>query len=104
MTERWVFTQSEIDRLGRYTTFKPTAYDEFIAAVEGQEIGVIVYRNGEVSNRWADGIKGVPQDVAEQTDAEETLYALAGCECADVWLDVTTDPQGDLLAVSPRQS
>jgi hypothetical protein len=91
MIERWVFTQSEIDK----ADFKPKSDDEFIATVPGQELDVIVYRNGTVSNRWADGTIGVPAQIVELADAEETLHSLDLAEFADVWRDVVVDDEGN---------
>jgi hypothetical protein len=98
-TERWTFCESELAEPA-----KCNAYDELTTTVpdpdnpgEHCELNVIVYRNGEVSNRWDDGTAGVPADVAELADAEETLYHPDLDEYADVWADVFVDRDGAWL-------
>jgi len=100
--ERWVFCESE---LTHPETCK--SYDELTTTVldpdsdpdnpEHLEQGVIVYRNGEVSNRWNDGTAGIPADVAELANCEETYYHPERDEYADIWADVFVDNNGAWL-------
>lgn len=102
--ERWAFSKSELA--------DPAAcngYDDLIALVtiyddEGGEAiaeeKVIVYRNGEVSNRFADGTIGIPPELAELTDEEETLLHPDGDE-TEVWRDVDADADGNFLRFTP---
>lgn len=95
-TERWAFCFGELAH--------PEAchsLDELTATVldpdgsgERLEQAVIVYRNGEVSNRWEDGTAGVPADVAELAAEEENLCNPKFGQCADTWADVYVDPTG----------
>lgn len=87
--QRWAFSESELTHPA-----KCNAYDELIGEFceeEGIKSGVIVYRNGEVSNRWDDGTAGVPAEVAELADECETLYHPEANETTDVWADVLCD-------------
>lgn len=93
--QRWVFTQAELARNGKGCE----AHDEFIATLPSEtELGVIVYRNGKVSNRWADGTAGVPRGIAELANEVETLGTPDG-ELADEWHDVEADRQGHLKRI-----
>jgi hypothetical protein len=94
--QRWVFTQAEVACNGKGCE----SHDEFIATLpEDQvELGVIVYRNGRVSNRWADGTAGVPKDLAELASEVETLSTPDG-ELADEWHDVEADQYGRLKRI-----
>lgn len=83
-TERWVFTDQELAQ----NAIGCTAHDEFAARVPDQELCVIVYRNGEVSNRWSDGTAGVPAEVAELANEVETYYHPEQDAYADNWRDV----------------
>lgn len=94
--ERWAFCESELADPAKCNT-----YDELTTSVidpdnpgEHLEQGVIVYRNGEVSNRWDDGTVGIPADVTELAAEEETLYHPDLDEYTDVWADVLTDDSG----------
>jgi len=99
--ERWAMSEEE-----SALPFALNSYDELIADArdpengELLEQGIIVSRNGEVSNRWDDGTVGVPADVAELADAEDTLYHPNGEE-TDVWRDVEVDDDGSLLRLLP---
>jgi len=99
--ERWAMSEEE-----SALPFALNSYDELIADArdpetgERLELGIIVYRNGKVSNRWAGGTVGVPADVAELADAEETLCHTNG-ETTDVWRDVEVDDSGSLIRLLP---
>ena len=98
MIERWVFTKYEYARLKiNDRSFNPTNYDEFVALPIGCEIGIIAYRNGKSSNRWADGTVGVSADLQEEVSEAESFATLEGNEIADVWLDVETNNQGEFI-------
>jgi hypothetical protein len=91
-TERWAFAESE---LADPAACK--AHDELLAsATTGPDSseGIIVYRNGKASNRFADGTAGVPADLAELAEADEELYHPDLDEIADVWADVWVDDSG----------
>lgn len=102
--ERWAFSKSELA--------DPAAcngYDDLIAFVtiyddEGGELidehEVIVYRNGEVSNRFGDGTKGIPPELAELANDVETLLHPDGEE-TEVWKDVDADANGNFLRFTP---
>jgi len=90
--ERWAFSESELADPAACN-----AYDELIAIVPDCELGIIVCRNGEVSNRWEDGAVGVPADVAEAANADESLYHPDLDTYADVWADVFVDADGAWL-------
>lgn len=90
-TERWAFAESE---LANPAACK--AHDELIGAVP-YECGIIVYRNGEVSNRWEDGTVGVPAETRELADECECLFNPQRNETTDVWADVFVDYDGAWL-------
>ena len=97
--ERWAFTQSELKR-PRNTM----AHDELVASVKFhcEETGntldaVIVYRNWEVSNRWADGTAGIPALIAELAAEDESPYNPDTHEAADTWRDVVVDEEGGFV-------
>jgi hypothetical protein len=106
-TERWVFTQDELERIvahidGNQPMPSLERGDEFIAVLTDYDIGVIVYRDGEVSNRWADGTAGLTNRAKELAEDEECFHRVSdeiGWELAAIWLDVQTDSRGRLVAV-----
>jgi hypothetical protein len=89
--ERWAFTETELANLDQLNL---AAHDQLVVTVPGHELGVIVYRNGEVSNHWEDGTRGVPADVTALADDEETLYCPNRNEYADQWRNVEVDTAG----------
>jgi len=98
-TERWAFSESELA-----APAKCNAHDELIGEVpyeyaeeNGIEEGIIIYRKGEVSNRWEDGTVGVPAETAELADECETLYHPDSNETTAVWADVFVDDNGAWL-------
>ena len=94
--QRWAFLARELDNPQACR-----AEDEFIAypPIEEASLGVIVARNGEVSNRWGDGTKGVPDDVRQFADFEDMLYAPADLQEIIGWRDVEIDDTGRLLRI-----
>ena len=99
-TERWAFTQSELEH-----PCELTSLDELVASVKFhcEETGntldaVIVYRNGTVSNRWADGTAGIPELIAELAGEDESPYNPETHEAADTWRDVRVDTEGGFVA------
>jgi hypothetical protein len=98
--ERWAFTQAELA-----APAECKSHDELIAGVpyeyaeeRGIECGIIVYRNGTVSNRWEDGTAGVSVEAAELAGEDELPYSPDSGELADTWRDVTVDDAGNFLA------
>ena len=91
-TERWAFSQSELANPAGLNR-----RDTLIATVLDCESGVIVHRDGEVSNWWDDGTAGVPADVAELAADVETLYHPDTAEPTDRWADVTVDGDGNFV-------
>lgn len=91
--ERWAFLASELDNLQACK-----AEDEFVAypALEQTELGVIVGRNGQVSNRWEDGTVGIPPEVREVADETDSLHSLSGEEIIG-WRDVEVSEDGQPL-------
>jgi len=99
-TERWAFTQSELKR-----PHGLTSHDELVASVKFycEETGntldaVIVYRDGTVTNRWADGTAGIPDLIAELAAEDESPYNPETHEAADTWRDVRVDTEGGFVA------
>ena len=88
---RFVFTDHEV----KYPKGCNNA-DEFIATPSEIEMGVIVYRDGRVSNRWDDGTTGIPDDIYQAASAEESYRTRKG-EVADSWLDVYIDEEGNFV-------
>ena len=89
--ERWVFTDEEWR-----SAHECNSFDELVAEVDA-EIGVTVYRNGEVANRWEDGTVGVPENIRAEADAREELYSPDVHDWADIWRDVYTNEDGQFL-------
>ena len=90
--ERWAFTDDEFrhpESLNRR--------DTLIATVPGYELGVIVHRDGEVSNWWVDGTAGVPADAAELAADVETLHHPDSNESTARWADVEADSDGKFV-------
>lgn len=54
---------------------KGNHYPEEVIAKTNYELGVIVYgENGNISNRWEDGTKGIPEDAKVQAwDDDEPI-------------------------------
>ena len=95
---RWAFTEKELIEI-RENGFMPNDDDEFIVYVNGA-LGVIVQRNGVVTNRWSDGTIGVSDEVREVVAGEEDLYTTDSEHVEHVvWRDVMlTEGQFDGLA------
>jgi hypothetical protein len=114
-TERWVFTDRELKKLKSGETAKenyPHANDEFVAGVTStfgrhrrneaniapNIFEILVKRNGAVTNRFADGTAGVPDELKELADDCETLsYIGRGHGPADIWLEVICDEHGNFI-------
>jgi len=116
--ERWVFTETEIRQLAmtpqsqRDTLPKFNSLDEFLCALpeisdeddksdeddnKWEQTPLIAYRNSSLSNRWADGTVGIPDELRELADDVQTYSTLDGGDYATVWLDVACDSQGNLV-------
>lgn len=80
--------------------------DEFISFphMDGGEQGIIVYRDGRVTNRFEDGTVGVPVELQDAADDVETLVQVGGMNYADNWHDVYVDEDGNFedWAETPR--
>lgn len=91
MNERWAFSESEL-----IDSTKCKSHDELIALLPEVEESVIVYRNGEVSNRYIDGTRGVRGKHAAMASDTETLLHPNGEETA-IWKDVIADANGNFV-------
>ncbi len=99
-TECWVFCDSELA-----DPAKCNADDELLCSVTtgpDSSKGVIVYRNGIVSNRYSDGTAGLGRELAELAEAEEEYYQPESDEIADVWADVLVSDNGAWLGWADR--
>jgi len=96
--ERWAFSRPELDDPAACKSYDELMayvdYDDGYGRTDGQTI--IVYRNGEVSNRYGDGTAGVLQELAKLADCEETLLHPDG-EMTDVWRDCEVDDDGNFI-------
>jgi hypothetical protein len=97
--ERWAFSESELA-----DPYACNSYDELLVSVpdpsdpkKSLEQGIIIYRNGTVSNRWEDGTAGVPAEVVELANEEETLYH-PDDDLTEEWRDVCVDDNGNFAA------
>ena len=95
--ERWAFSEGEIA-----LPFNCNGFDVLVAYPPECELGVIVYRNGTVSNFWADGTCGIPIAVGELAGECESLYHPDSGEETSVWRDVLTDADGNLRRLLDR--
>jgi hypothetical protein len=112
--ERWCFTDYELANPEVLQACR--GEDEFIAGVSDPEtggsgeLGVIVQRNGTVSNRWEDGTAGVPDDTQEEARNEEVLVKPLSSRApdrrdsfADNWRDVDVAEDGSFKLMEPRE-
>ncbi len=100
--ERWCFTDMELKTPGECA-----GTDEFLADGD-TEMAVIVQRDGTVTNRWEDGTVGVPDDVKQRADFDESpikpvwrrgQIGLHDADYyADNWRDVYVDKDGHFMA------
>jgi hypothetical protein len=94
--ERWAFSESELANPGECKSDDElVAYidlDDDWEGVEGH--GVVVYRNGKVSNRFADGTAGLPEGLAELANNIESLLHPDGEDTA-AWKNVEVGDQGN---------
>lgn len=93
MIKRCVFTDAELQHL-------PDCHitDEFVAHAPGlPDLGVIVYRDGTVGDRWGDGTVGLDDDVRALAGEVETLNCTASDDCADNWIDVVVDENDQVV-------
>jgi len=102
--ERWCFTAYELEH-----PEDCKSHDEFVADLGGDqeglisELGVLVQRNGDVTNRWGDGTVGVGDEYRQLADKSDTLvkpYRQAGESdvYADTWREVIVDKEGKFVA------
>ena len=103
MKERWAFSALELA-----DPTKCTSYDELVAIVDTDSewddvdsYGIVVYRNGKISNRFDDGTYGVPVWLTKLADDVESLLHPDGEETA-VWKDVEVDDDGKFTQFSGK--
>lgn len=105
--ERWCFTPYELKN-----PHHCKSKDTFVAEV-GAQVGVIVRRNGKVTNYWEDGTSGVTRDVAASAEMEEELRKPVYWgnnlpqndedEYASDWRTVLVMPDGRFLKFAPDE-
>ena len=107
--ERWVFTGKELEECDDWLRQFSRSDDMFVTGgipcgepVDGEvprtELGVIVHRNGEVTNRWADGTVGVPSEIKKLAAEEESLIRCSrAADLAEHWTDVVHDGNGQFV-------
>jgi len=83
--ERWAFTTRELDNPAACCGF-----DELVADVPFEDLGVLVQRNGVVTNRWEGETAGIPADIAKLANECESLFNPQTNELAEEWRDVVT--------------
>lgn len=110
-TERWIFTQSELSN-----PKECHAKDEFVATVSStfgrwyrnappnqtqyfNNFDIIVHRNGQVTNKFGDGSKGVPKELQKLANDCEFLTKNKRCQdyVAEHWQDVIVDENGNFI-------
>lgn len=98
MKERWAFSQSELA-----DPAECKGYDELVAYIDvdddgdgAESIGIVVCRDGTVSNRFDDGTAGVPKEFAELANECESLLHPDGEDTA-AWKDVEADAEGNFV-------
>lgn len=102
MIERWAFSDAELKNPQACNGFDELVADEIIGYNKQEnrliygEIGVLVQRNGTVTNRYADGTIGVANDVAELAGEDESPCHTDGTPC-DNWRDVETNDKGEFI-------
>ncbi len=101
--EHWAFSESELT-----DPSKCKSNDELVACIdldddwEGVEgHGIVVYRNGEVSNHFADGTAGLPIGLAELANGIESLLHPNGEDTA-AWKNVEADKDGTFVQFLPN--
>jgi len=99
--ERWCFTEREL--ADKQVLQGCRGHDEFIASVHDAELGVLIYRNGDPTNRWEDGTAGVPEDVQMAANEEDSLVKprsmvrpqATGYSAMDQWRSAEDDTIAD---------
>lgn len=97
--ERWAFSPAELSNPGDCRSD-----DELIAAIPHEEFGVIVYRNGTVSNRWEDGVSGVPRDCVDIASEEGLLWHPKTQEDTLCWCNVVASDGGAFVRFATKQN
>ena len=94
--ERWAVTRKQ-----RVNPSKLRSDDELIAHPYGltddlmaEERGVIVLRNGTVTNRYGDGTRGVSKNAQRAAGNAESLFDEEAGEMTEFWIDVEVSNQG----------
>jgi len=95
MKERWAFSKSELDNptecRGDDELVAYVDLDDGYGGTDGQQ--VVVYRNGRVSDRYADGTVGISEGLMILTDMVDELLHPNG-EDTEGWRDVETNKAG----------
>lgn len=115
--ERWCFTEHELEHPEDCWSQDP--FVAFLGYEEDNqtpiaELGVIVHRNGTVTNVWEDGSVGVMVEYVQLADSVEALTKPAyygnnhaqndADEVAEVWRDVLVGEDGRFKGWSPVQA
>jgi hypothetical protein len=103
--QRWIFTAAELAIGGEGCK----ADDEFVVHLPennnvedvGVDLGIIICRNGNATNRWEDGTFGVQAELAQLAEEVESYYQQDTDHIADNWRDVEVRPDGTLYRVVP---
>jgi len=106
--EYWVFDRNELqhpEHARRTDIFiaHPTVTDYDKEGDWEPDQGVIVYRDGQVSNRWSDGTAGVPDVVVQAADELEEYYSPEFGDFVNAWRRVYTNETGEFLGWAPEK-
>jgi hypothetical protein len=104
--ERWCFTQHELKF--PENCFREDPFVSYQNAAGPDDLGVIVLRDGQITNMWGDGSGGVPEMVQNRIDLSGELrkpvyyghnhaYDESDEEVED-WVDVYVDEEGRFKA------
>ena len=85
--ERWAFSESELANPEGLNS------DDELITIRG----IIVYRDGSVSNRYEDGTFGISREEKEEANEEETLYHPEVDEETIAWRPVEVDDNGGFV-------
>lgn len=93
MRSRWIFTEQEL------LNPKQCRQSDLFLVTDSNlpEVGVFVFRDGKVTNKYGDGTRGVTKDHADIADSQETYHTIDRKDIADNWRDVRTTANGRFL-------
>ena len=97
--ERWCFTKRELQD-PKHCCRQDAHYAE---ADRTSEARVILTRDGKATNKWEDGVVGVPEEIQELAESDESPEGADG-ELADIWRDVICTSDGQFLRFAARCS